>query len=575
MRSVSRSTYRHIHRLRVRSMDSGQVRPVATLIEDALRTASFPMADHGRLLVIRRLDLGRISRQMTASSTALQVERVVRDITARAASFDLPDAADRDAVLFPSHAEALVRLARAHARGRPTPEWFWPMLLPGWRSGSRENWIRLLDAVHQLPEAPVAAAAIVRETIQARAVDDMMCAVPAERPRLWLHAAGWENPAPTKASSATPGLKRFVTQMALRLQADRFPSEDHWVWLLTLLAAGEQPARAGDPNLPAAIRYCLASISRKGIGCLPQPSSKAGLPAGDSTSDSTDALRSTEDQDHRSPDRGSTSPPANGQPPTPGSRTGVESAAAIPTATERFKHSTAVATTDFLASRVIKDDSPTLCTTSPESFQIIEQDAHSVVEVPQLIAQASHGAGLLFLAPILARLDFARWLTDQPAWLESDFPARLLRFIGEHVGLAPDDPAMIALEFGRPSASFNSPPDTGDSPDRASAAEPDLRSTLPTPARALLAAPEPRGTIDTPFAAWHCVIRRWCRRNARLGLSGLIRRPGWLCWSRTHIDVDFDLSRIDLRLRRLALDVDPGWVPWLGRVVQFHYRSLQ
>jgi hypothetical protein len=24
-------------------------------------------------------------------------------------------------------------------------------------------------------------------------------------------------------------------------------------------------------------------------------------------------------------------------------------------------------------------------------------------------------------------------------------------------------------------------------------------------------------------------------------------------------------------VRRVALDVDPGWVPWMGRVVQFRY----
>ncbi len=41
----------------------------------------------------------------------------------------------------------------------------------------------------------------------------------------------------------------------------------------------------------------------------------------------------------------------------------------------------------------------------------------------------------------------------------------------------------------------------------------------------------------------------------------------------THWDVMFDINRTDLRLRRVALDSDPGWVPWLGRVVRFHYDS--
>ena len=56
-----------------------------------------------------------------------------------------------------------------------------------------------------------------------------------------------------------------------------------------------------------------------------------------------------------------------------------------------------------------------------------------------------------------------------------------------------------------------------------------------------------------------------------MGLTTLIRRPGRVHISRTHIAAGFALSQIDVRLRRLALDVDPGWVPWMGRVVQFNY----
>jgi hypothetical protein len=30
-----------------------------------------------------------------------------------------------------------------------------------------------------------------------------------------------------------------------------------------------------------------------------------------------------------------------------------------------------------------------------------------------------------------------------------------------------------------------------------------------------------------------------------------------------------------MRIRRAGLDIDPGWVPWLGRVVSFHYRETE
>ena len=66
-------------------------------------------------------------------------------------------------------------------------------------------------------------------------------------------------------------------------------------------------------------------------------------------------------------------------------------------------------------------------------------------------------------------------------------------------------------------------------------------------------------------------IRQYLRRTARIGPYSLVCRPGRLTFTETHIDVMFRLDRVDIRVRRAGLDVDPGWVPWLDRVVHFHY----
>ncbi len=73
--------------------------------------------------------------------------------------------------------------------------------------------------------------------------------------------------------------------------------------------------------------------------------------------------------------------------------------------------------------------------------------------------------------------------------------------------------------------------------------------------------------------AWavHYLAARYLRRHAGLNLRGLINRPGGVALSRSHWEARFALSQADIRLRRLGLDCDPGWVPWLGKVVQFHY----
>ena len=81
----------------------------------------------------------------------------------------------------------------------------------------------------------------------------------------------------------------------------------------------------------------------------------------------------------------------------------------------------------------------------------------------------------------------------------------------------------------------------------------------------------PRCAIESPIDLWLTAVRRWSRRRARMGLAALIRRPARVHASRTHIEVAFHMSQLDVRLRRMALDVDPGWVSWFGRIVQYQY----
>ncbi len=77
--------------------------------------------------------------------------------------------------------------------------------------------------------------------------------------------------------------------------------------------------------------------------------------------------------------------------------------------------------------------------------------------------------------------------------------------------------------------------------------------------------------FDPPLRLWRLRIRRTLRHHAGLDLHALIRRPAWVSASDTHIDVVYPMSDVDIRLRRRGLDADPGWVPWFGRIVTFHF----
>jgi hypothetical protein len=54
-------------------------------------------------------------------------------------------------------------------------------------------------------------------------------------------------------------------------------------------------------------------------------------------------------------------------------------------------------------------------------------------------------------------------------------------------------------------------------------------------------------------------------------LTALLHRPGVLRWLPGWAELEMPLDTVDLDVRRAGLDLDPGWVPWLGVVVRYRY----
>jgi len=51
----------------------------------------------------------------------------------------------------------------------------------------------------------------------------------------------------------------------------------------------------------------------------------------------------------------------------------------------------------------------------------------------------------------------------------------------------------------------------------------------------------------------------------------LLHRPGTIFAERGWIDIEMPLGSVDIDIRRAGLDIDPGWIGWLGSVVRFRY----
>lgn len=144
--------------------------------------------------------------------------------------------------------------------------------------------------------------------------------------------------------------------------------------------------------------------------------------------------------------------------------------------------------------------------------------------------EISDCGGLVFLVHVLARLGLPTLLDTQPELRECALPWRIFGDLLQRVE-APDDPVLTAL------------------------------------------APrfEPAAPPDGLTRTWAEQVSAWVERRTQAPLSALVRRPAILAWTPTHLDLVLPLSALSLAARRYALDANPGWVPWLGRIIEIRY----
>jgi hypothetical protein len=155
---------------------------------------------------------------------------------------------------------------------------------------------------------------------------------------------------------------------------------------------------------------------------------------------------------------------------------------------------------------------------------------------PECRELASSAAGVFLTIVPLLRLGWREWLARHPDLLLHQPGARQLHTIAGHYRVPSGDAVWDIL--------------------------PQVDRTI--------APPE---SFTEALELWRRGLDGWLRRRARLKLADLVSRKGWLLPGPETTIVRFPLNDIDIRLRRLALDGDPGWVDWLGHSYRLVYRD--
>jgi hypothetical protein len=170
----------------------------------------------------------------------------------------------------------------------------------------------------------------------------------------------------------------------------------------------------------------------------------------------------------------------------------------------------------------------------------------------RLIARTSAG-GLMYLLNVIARTDLPERVMHDHRLTQRGFRWTLHQLAIALLALAPDDPAALAFAGLLPDSP---PPNLGQGMlnEAELHAIDECRIALVAHLRAAVG--DRLMVADTSNRE---LIDFVCRRDARIACD-----PGW-------IEVHFALEGVSNEIRFAGLDLDPGWIPWLGVVVRFIY----
>ncbi len=196
------------------------------------------------------------------------------------------------------------------------------------------------------------------------------------------------------------------------------------------------------------------------------------------------------------------------------------------------------------------------CTLAPLPADALDELAAQPGPLPWYCSGLpTSAAGLFFLLNALERIGISQALAGSLAWSAPNFAARVLRHLAAQVEIPEHDPIVQWLD------SLLLPDTKSQEPLRCDPSwwPSNLRLSRDTAA------------LDDLVRAWSVAARRWCWRMGKINVREIVSRAGIFSVDRTDLDVSMPLDRADVRVRRIGLDLDPGWLPWFGRVVRFHY----
>jgi hypothetical protein len=551
-------TARRVGRARIAVPPGAPRHRLAHMMEEALRLAVLPGENEGRVYYFRQVRV----RQLPASGDRATWLRAFQDSLTEQASEAIhaadPRSSSAGAVYFQNQTEALEVLLLRLLENRRADEWFWQMAAS--RHTAPDN---LAEVVEALRDSPASWRAVAGVVFALPALDPvrLLHAIPAHRASAWVTEL---DRTPAAALPADTGFAFDEPARARLVPAVRaFGVGDPRVAWLAALAV--ELACPGDAVAGNAVHRARIALRRMAHGRSledfqtrrPPAAPESEMPPAPKAVRHTAAKPSPEDRPQDLCDMCELPAPAE----------------ATQTAAWREPQS-AIASADSSPTAVAsgttassEPNAPAEASSAPEALAAPANQpiglAHPIPVTgpgqpapPEYLGAPTSAGGLFFLLNACQGLELPAALESGLSWACPDFVPRLLLRLAEDASIPEHDPVLEWLR-----SLVLEPPDPTPAP------RPDAWWPVNlTPSRRAV-------SFDCLVRSWAVAVRRWCWRAGGIAARDIVTRDARFSVNRTDLDVSLPLDTADLRIRRMGLDLDPGWLPWFGRVVRFHYSS--
>ncbi len=545
---------RHVRRSYLRMGEGASRHRISYSLEEALRLANLPGEEEGRIYCFRRVSFVGIPADANRKVWMERVQQALSDLSMQSVHASAPNADRADAIYFNNLEEALETLLykALHAPGGAAwarPEWFSASLLG---VEAETGYRGLIPAiVERLPPAAIApgvAAAMLFAALGEADPSVLLSAIPTGAMREWVRELegqsnfGGDAPPLQLPDRLKTTLQRAAVQLGWK--------DPGTVWLAVQAVLSVSPNMWASGTAVKRARTTLRMLEGEQSRELPVRSAFASQSA---TAQMLvfDDDGETGGQDGSSLDTGR-GYSAEKRVPKPAQHDGV----------------------DLSSLHSMAGESP-LPETVPFPGDVSEvplEVGSPVVLVAEgtalrpLLGAATSAAGLFFLLNALRHAGIVAALDSCPDLAEAGLAAHILKRLAVDAGVDSRDPILLCLRPLQEKFIVTA----------------EVLADLPQRLKAWPVgfAVSSRAGFDSQYflRVWALAVTRWCWRTGRLTVGEIVQRKGRIWQTRSDLDVTLPLAGVDIRIRRIGLDIDPGWLPWFGefgRVVRFHYRDRE